>query len=437
VALLSAAWVRVTAVKDEARGGWRGRGPLLIGVVAWLVALTAVALLIRNDLTQPVHHRLVDLDVYRNGGLSMLHGGRVYSTKTYHLLFTYPPIAAVLAVPLGLLPWRGAELVWIPLIYVPLGVAIWYGFRPLLARARAYAPAAFAGLFMVCAFLLPMRQEIFYGQVDILLVALCLLDLRVHRTRWPRGMLIGLATAIKLVPGVFIIYLLITGRRKMAAVAIATFAGLSGLAWLISPRDSVTYWTSAVFNSRRLGPNMPAANQSLRGLLLRLFYPVTMPPAVWVAVALVVAAAGFAAARIAHRRGFEMGAIAIVGLLAALLSPVAWIHHMCWIIVALGAITGDGRSPRRVAAAVITAMWFLSSMPIWGKEVLLGLPEVPILVDRVVEDAFTLAALVVIAIIATIRPTGADTGLLPPDPDPAGEGSAPVEPVMVAASSDA
>jgi hypothetical protein len=110
---------------------------------------------------------------------------------------------------------------------------------------------------------------------------------------------------------------------------------------------------------------------------------------------------------------------------------------MCWIIVALGAITGDGRSPRRVAAAAITAMWFLSSMPIWGKEVLLGLPEVPILVDRVVEDAFTLAALAVIAIIATIRPTGADTGLLPPDPDPAGEGSAPVEPVMVAASSDA
>jgi alpha-1,2-mannosyltransferase len=434
VALLSAAWARVRAVTDAARAGLRARWPLLVTVAAWLVALTAVALLIHDDLTNPPYHRLVDLFVYRSGGRSMLHGGRLYAMKTHRLLFTYPPIAAVLAVPLGLLPWRAVQLAWLPLIYVPLAVAIWYSFRPLLARARAYAPAAFAGLFMLCAFLLPMRQEIFYGQVDILLVALCLLDLRVRRTRWPRGMLIGLATAIKLVPGVFIIYLLITGRRKMAAVAIATFAALSGLAWLISPRDSVAYWTSAVFNSRRLGPNTPAANQSLRGLLLRMFFPVSLPTAVWIAVALVVAAAGYAAARRAHRRGYEMAGIAIVGLLAALLSPVAWIHHMCWVVVVLGVITGDGRSPRRVATAAITAMWFLSSMPLWGKDLLLDIPQVPILVDRVVEDAFTLAALALIAIIATIRPTGADTGLAPPDPT--GEGSAAVEPLMLAGSRD-
>jgi len=57
---------------------------------------------------------------------------------------------------------------------------------------------------------------------------LCLLDCCVRRPRWPRGALIGLATAIKLVPGVFIVYLLITGRRRAAAVSVATFALVSG-----------------------------------------------------------------------------------------------------------------------------------------------------------------------------------------------------------------
>ena len=61
--------------------------------------------------------------------------------------------------------------------------------------------------------------------MDIFLVALCLVDCAAERPRWPRGALIGLATAIKLVPGVFIIYLLITGRRKAAGVSALTFAG--------------------------------------------------------------------------------------------------------------------------------------------------------------------------------------------------------------------
>jgi alpha-1,2-mannosyltransferase len=440
VVLLSAAWARVTAVSGApgagaAGAGWRDRRALLTAIAAWLVALIVVALLIRGDLTNSLHFRMVDLNVYRNGGRSILHGGGLYSMRSRNgLLFTYPPIAAVLAVPLGLLPWRAAELAWLPLIYLPLAVAIWYSFRPLLARARTYAPAAFAGLFVACALLLPMRQEIYYGQVDILLVALCLLDFGVRRPPWPRGLLIGLATAIKLVPGVFIIYLLVTGRRKMAAVATATFAALSGLAWLVSPRDSARYWTSAIFDSRRLGPNMPAANQSLRGMLLRLFFPTSMPPAVWIAVAVVVAAAGFTAARLAHRRGSEMAGIAIVGLLAALLSPVAWIHHLCWVVVALGVITGAGRSPRRVATAAIAALWFLSSMPIWGKELLVYDPAVPVVVDRLMEAAFGLAAIVLIAAIVAIRPAGTDS--VPPPADPPGDRSAPAEPLLLAGRRD-
>jgi len=169
------------------------------------------------------------------------------------------------------------------------------------------------------------------------------LDCLARRAWWPRGALIGLATAIKLVPGVFIVYLLITGRRKAAAVAGLAFAAWTGLAWLISPANSAAYWTSAIFSSNRLGPNAPTANQSLRGILLRAFFPGPPPTLLWLGLGLAVAVAGFAAARQSWRLGSAVGGVAITGLLAALLSPVAWVHHYCWIILALGAIAGNGR----------------------------------------------------------------------------------------------
>jgi len=286
----------------------------------------------------------------------------------------------------------------------------WLAFRPLLRRAGRYAPAVF-GVLVTCGTLLtPMRQEVHYGQIDIFLVALCALDCLTRRPRWPRGALIGLATAIKLVPGVFVIYLLLTGRRKAAAVAAGSFAAWTGLAWLIAPGASLHYWTSAVFNARRLGQNAQAANQSLNGMLLRAFFPHPPPAVLWIAVALLVAVAGFAAARLVSRRGFETGAVAITGLLAALLSPVAWVHHYCWIILAIGAIAGDGRRERRVITAIVAAGLFMSVMPIFGGYLLFThlTPELPALI---LQDAFGLAALGLIWIMFRIRVSSSDQWL--------------------------
>jgi alpha-1,2-mannosyltransferase len=409
VALRPGGWKRLAGRAGSIRAV-TGRGPLLVAGLAWLLALAAVAFLARASMAGPSPFHLLDLYVYRDGGRTILNGGPLYSMRSVDaLLFTYPPAAAVLATPLALMSFQVAQFAWLPMIYVPLLVVTWMSFRPLLARAGRYAPAVLAGLFTGAAFLLPVRQEIHYGQVDIFLVALCLVDCAAKRPRWPRGALIGLATAIKLVPGVFIIYLFVTGRRKAAGVAALSFAGVTGVSWLISPKDSVAYWTSAIFSSSRLGQNTQAANQSARGMILRLFAPAVAPTVVWLIVALLVAVAGFAAARAVARRGQEMAGIAITGLLAALLSPVAWIHHLCWVVVAIAVLTGDGRNWRRVAGAAAAAVLFASDLPIWGKELLSG-REAPIPATRFMEASFGLAALVLIWVIWALRPAGAGEG---------------------------
>ena len=415
---MSAATGVTTAAEAGRRGpaSWPGRlaswppwAVTALEVLAWIAALAAVEPLVRGYLTSVPDQRMVDLNVYRTGGLSVLQGQPLYTVLTQPpqlLPFTYPPAAALFAVPLALLSWPAAQLVWVPFIYVPLAVVIWFAFAPLLRRAPGPLRAVvFAALFAGCAYLFPMRDEIRFGQVDMVLLAMSVADCAARAPRWPRGALVGLATAIKLVPGVFIVYLWASGRRRAAVTAaLAALAWTLG-AWLLLPDDSATYWTSAIFQSGRLGSNAGTSNQSLRGILLREFLPGQAPGAVWAVLAVTVAAAGFALARRLARQSREMEGIAVTALLWVLLSPVSWIHHFLVVVVVIGAILADGRARSRVVIALATAAFFAFTVPWWGQS-LLSRHDVPVLVARLVQDAFGIAAAVLVVIIARLRAAG-------------------------------
>ena len=248
-----------------------------------------------------------------------------------------------------------------------------------------------------------MREEMRFGQVDAVLAAMVVADCAAARPRRPRGALIGLATAIKLVPGVFIIYLWVSGRHRAARTALLAAVAWTAGAYLLLPRDSVTYWTSAIFDSGRLGNNAGTQNQSLRGLLLRLFLPGHPPGAGAVVLALAVAIPGFAFAGRLSRQHAEMAGIAVTALGEVLMiSPVAWIHYFLMVIIAIGVIAGDGRLARRAATAAGTAAFFSLIIPWWGHS-LLSHPGVPRPLSRIVEDAFGIAAAVLIVVIARMR----------------------------------
>jgi len=375
-----------------------------LGLLAWIAAVAAVEPLVRGYLTSAPDQRMVDLNVYRTGGLSVWQGQPLYTVLTQPpqlLPFTYPPAAALFAVPLALMPWPAVQLAWAPVIYVPLAVVIWFAFAPLLRRAGRLRAVVFAVIFAACAYLFPVRDEMRFGQVDMVLLAMAVADCAARAPRWPRGALVGLATAIKLVPGVFIVYLWLSGRRRAAVTAAAAAAAWTLGAWLLLPRDSVTYWTSVIFQSGRLGSNSGPSNQSLRGILLREFLPGQAPGALWAAVAVAVAVAGFVLARRLALQSREMEGVAVTALLGVLLSPVSWIHHFLVVVLVIGAILADGRSRARVATAAATAAFFALTIPWWGQS-LLGRPGVPVLAARVVEDGFGIAAVALIVIIALL-----------------------------------
>ncbi|MEU8383785.1 glycosyltransferase 87 family protein, partial [Streptosporangium sp. NPDC048865] len=279
--------------------------------------------------------------------------------------------------------------------------------------ARMWTPLLFAALMIACTYLMPIRDQVRFGQVDILLVALCLADCVARRPVWPRGMLIGLATAVKLTPGVFLIYLLIAGfgpgarreHRGAFLVAALTAGLLTLLPFLVIPADAADFWFRALLDPERLGANAATTNQSMRGMLIRLYLPDALTSLLWLALVAVVAWYGFRHARRALLDGHLVAGVALVGLMAVLLSPVAWIHHLAWVVVVLGALAGDGRDPVRLRVAAGVWLYYVVPIPWWG--VTIKAAEIPVLspvVGKIVQNGFGLGALVLVWLLGVWLP---------------------------------
>ncbi|MGW0807122.1 glycosyltransferase 87 family protein [Nonomuraea sp. NPDC002799] len=377
--------------------------------VAALVVVAAVAPLVHLWLTNADDQRLVDLDVYRTGGQMLLDGRPVYDyfTPAPQLLpFTYPPIAAMLAVVLAKMSWETAQWAWTAGIFVTLAVTVALSFRPVLwTTLRKYAPWVFAVLMVACTYLMPIRDQVRFGQVDILLVALCLADCVVKRPWWPRGFLIGLATAVKLTPGVFLIYLLVTRQWRTFFMAAFAAAVLTLLPFAVIPQDAADFWFSALLDPERLGANAATTNQSVRGMLIRLYMPDLLTSAIWIVIVAVVGWYGFRGARDAYKADDPVTAVALVGLMAVLLSPVAWIHHLAWVVVVLGAIVGDGRDRVRVWVAAGVWLYYVVPIPWWGVSLkAANIPGVSVVLGKIVQNGFGLGALALLWLLVSWLP---------------------------------
>src|SRR5690606_4949290 len=126
-------------------------------------------------------------------------------------------------------------------------------------------------------------------------------------------------------------------------LAVFTTALLTLGPFLVIPQDAADFWFSALLDPERLGANTATTNQSLRGMLLRLYLPDGLTTLLWLALAGVVGWYGFRAARRACHAGDPVAGVALTGMTAVLISPVSWIHHLAWVVVALAALAGAGR----------------------------------------------------------------------------------------------
>lgn len=296
--------------------------------VMW-VGLVAVGVAVFL-ITIPTFRHFFDLGVYRGAVHSwLIDGGDLYDFR-YHGTeygFTYPPFAALAMSPLAAMPWPVAIAASVVVNGFAVVMLLRWFVVPILEQHGwpRWTPLALA--FIAIVVFEPARDTFSYGQVNLVLLVLVCADFKsLPNGRWA-GVGIGLASAIKLTPAVFIGYLVLSRQYRAAATAAGTAVVATLLTLVVAPRESLTFWTDALWDTDRVGKLEYVSNQSLRGVLAR----VDAPSAYWLIAVGLVLAFWLWLVRTSDR-GVGFAATGIVG---CLISPITWVHHLVWVMPAL------------------------------------------------------------------------------------------------------
>jgi hypothetical protein len=338
-----------------------------------------------------------DMTIYHGAMVWWTQGGDLYDfvSPGTTLGFTYPPFAALVMAPMAILPALAAGWVNTVISLTALTLLLTWLLVPIADRHGWPRWFAVALAVPLAAATEPARETLGYGQVNLLLVVLIYADFVALRNRtraatgetvtpegagrlrrlWNAGALagvgVGLASAIKLTPGLFIAYFLVTRQWRAALASAATAFGVTMMMFLVGGRETGSYFTSVVFDTSRVGQVDATANQSLAGVLARLYDSPTTPKLMWLAFAMLLLAVGLSRASTAHAEGDELTAFTLVGLTGNAICPISWTHHMVFVIPAV-IVLGDAALRRRAAARGLAARGLWARSPV-GIPALAGL----------------------------------------------------------------
>jgi alpha-1,2-mannosyltransferase len=341
---------RMAALASNRGWGW----PVLSAAVAF-VGATVLALL----------HQQLDLSTYLLGGAHASSNDLFTVTyPTDNLGFTYPPFSALLFAPFAHFPLRACEVVfsWVNL-------AALFGLVVVCLRAVCAAldkrTVLWWGLLLVLPVVLfdPVRQTFLLGQVNIILALMIVADLTMDLPL-PRGVLVGLAAAIKVTPIILIPYLFLTRQGRSGARAVASFAGAAALAVAFNASTSWSYWTHYIRDPQRAGMLSWIGNQGILGAAERMLGHTVSTPTSFVIV-LGVGALGLLVAAGAYRRSSPVLGLLVVEATESLASPVSWSHHFIWMVLLVAWLALAEDRPRYgewLALAVAVLLW---AAPYW------------------------------------------------------------------------
>ncbi|MGW5375039.1 glycosyltransferase 87 family protein [Nocardia sp. NPDC003999] len=337
--------------------------------VRWLIAaiaLFAVSAIV--SLLAHWWHGYIDLQVYRNGARVWLDDGDLYGpmppVEGIGLPFTYPPLAALFFAPLALMPLVAAEVLVVVTNVVSLGISLWLvltRLRPELSRPILLTLVI--GAVAVAQFFEPIRQTFGFGQINLVLMAAITLDCLARKPFWPRGMLIGIAVSVKLIPAGYLLYFVLRKDWKAAGTLVVSAIAAVGLGFLLFPGDSVDYWFHTLADTGRIGPPYFAGNQSIKGMAFRLGIGDTAATLVWITLSVLAVALAAVWMRRLIEAGATVAALLVNAAAVLLVSPVSWSHHWVWIapalVVAADLMVRGARSPRAIGVVTVAAALFL------------------------------------------------------------------------------
>ncbi len=296
----------------------------------------------------------VDMIIYRDGVRAFLAGGEMYSVPMQagdlQLPFIYPPFGALVLVPLTVFGWMddyrasvvmniGSALLILLCLHLVL--------RAVLANVEPRVRLAATAVTWPFAMLLePVWLNASFAQINVVIMALVVLDL-VPRKRWlPQGWLIGVAAAIKLSPLAMLLYFLLRRDFRSIFTAVVSFLLMTLAAAAVRWDATVEFFTTVLAGmgtDSEFGVDSAyTSNSSLKGMLMRWFPTGESLDAnglllnvLWLVLALLVIVLGGWLMTALMRREMNVEAWLVNALIMLLISPVSWSHHWVWMALLL------------------------------------------------------------------------------------------------------
>ncbi|HEY1651525.1 MAG TPA: glycosyltransferase 87 family protein [Acidimicrobiales bacterium] len=341
------------------RGIATGRGwfwPALSGAVT-VVGVIVLALV----------HQQIDLSTYLLGGqhawTNDLFGVTLHKDG---LGFTYPPFSALLFAPVAHLPLAVGEVGFSLINLVSVFALIAVCLRAVCDKLDRRTIIWWAAVLLVPVVMLdPVRQTFLLGQINIILALMVVADMTLDLPI-PRGILVGLAAAIKVTPIILIPYLLLTRQGRSGMRAAATFCAAALLAAAVNYSTSWAYWTHYIRDPQRAGMLSWIGNQGVLGALERMIGHTVSLPTTFVIV-LAVAGIGLVVAAAAYRRSSPLLGLLVVEAAESLANPVSWSHHFIWVVLLVAWLALAPDRPRYGEwLALGVAVLFWAAPPWWA-----------------------------------------------------------------------
>jgi len=313
-----------------------------------------------------------DFQVYYKGGSLAVHDPAAlytwYLAGHPGIQFTYTPFSALTFAPLTVVQWHRLVDLLTAASLVALAGSVWIAFRECGWRGMARA----GGTLAVTGFAIwfqPTQKALALGQIELVMMGAIVWDLCQPSRRWWKGAVTGVAAGIKLVPLLYVVYLVLTKRYRQAAVAGGAFAVTVAIGFAALPADSAHFWLDGYFfNASRTGFVGANVNQSLRSLITRLDGSVAGAAPIWLVAALIAVVLGLATAALLDRAGRTFAGLMTCALTTLLISPISWDHHWVWIAPGLVVLIDAAvrrRSRLFATAAAVVMIAFLAWPQFW------------------------------------------------------------------------
>ena len=350
------------------------RTPLVVMLVVEVLAIIVVS-------TVPNHDH-IDAEVYQLGVRAWMQGQDLYgplppTESGFQLPFIYPPFAVGLLAPLAFVPKTVAVAAVLLVSHLALLLSLYIivGSSRYLAPHRKHVLLVTAGILPFATIAEPVMETFAYAQVSLVLMAAVVVDClwRTNdddkRMPWPRGILIGVATGLKLTSAPFLLFLLLRKDYRALAWSAVSFAATLLIGLVFGVGNSIQFWTHEVFNigttsfgkqssgSIQFSDNVStfAGNLSLQSVLAKFHLTGAGLTAAWALCCVVVvglAVLGMLQALREHNLTLAVMINAITGLLVSTLS---WSHHWVWAMPTLALLIGMAVVKRQVTLLAPTA----------------------------------------------------------------------------------